>query len=477
MKKCPDCGAENQDNAKFCLSCGASLSEYNLRCPRCNNVCPPGSKFCPVCGYRFTSTSDCETKTFSTIDESKIDEETYLVEQKNIKQRVYNSKIKDINRDEISSTPSDKILEYNEDYLSKESKISPEKMLKIENKVHLAEFITSLLILIFGFVVAFMPLVKTSDGTINFINILITNWNEIVSEFSLGVNFFGNAMTASFSLFLQFIFLASFLTFSLIASALVLIRGLNDIKNKDYQHNFYLIVLPSIIIFSLILISIGFSSDIETIEVMPILYYIVSLLFLISMGGYNIYKVALVKNKMMIVRRSLLLVSFVFGMITLIILGTKILQFTNLDSNLTSSSSIYSYLHEILNSFNQNNNAISFYLGFVAYFMFALEVMFIALTTYYSYKMIKLYNHFKLYALLFSIFSLVLAILSMILFTISTFYSNLDVSYSLTIVPTIVLIFSIIVFFINLTVFVIFRDDKKSFSFKKNKKEVSSYGK
>ncbi len=45
--RCPACGHENLDGAKFCNECGAKLE---LACPRCGKVNPPGSKFCCECG-------------------------------------------------------------------------------------------------------------------------------------------------------------------------------------------------------------------------------------------------------------------------------------------------------------------------------------------------------------------------------------------------------------------------------------------
>ncbi len=80
---CPKCGTDNRDNAKRCVSCGASLTTESTpricpncgtplspgavfcgncgtkvgataenRCPRCGTELPPNAKFCPVCGNR-----------------------------------------------------------------------------------------------------------------------------------------------------------------------------------------------------------------------------------------------------------------------------------------------------------------------------------------------------------------------------------------------------------------------------------------
>ena len=47
--QCHECGADNPDAAKFCLSCGAPLA---LTCPQCGATLPPHAKFCSKCGAR-----------------------------------------------------------------------------------------------------------------------------------------------------------------------------------------------------------------------------------------------------------------------------------------------------------------------------------------------------------------------------------------------------------------------------------------
>jgi class 3 adenylate cyclase len=49
--KCPKCGFDNIDKAKFCNECGQNLE---LKCPGCGVTNPPGSKFCNDCGYNLT---------------------------------------------------------------------------------------------------------------------------------------------------------------------------------------------------------------------------------------------------------------------------------------------------------------------------------------------------------------------------------------------------------------------------------------
>jgi class 3 adenylate cyclase len=47
---CSNCGTENGDDARFCVSCGASLVPA---CPVCGAVRPPNARFCPSCGTAF----------------------------------------------------------------------------------------------------------------------------------------------------------------------------------------------------------------------------------------------------------------------------------------------------------------------------------------------------------------------------------------------------------------------------------------
>lgn len=53
-KKCPKCGATLPDGAKFCLECGEKIESDNdlVKCPSCGNMVHKG-KFCSECGYRF----------------------------------------------------------------------------------------------------------------------------------------------------------------------------------------------------------------------------------------------------------------------------------------------------------------------------------------------------------------------------------------------------------------------------------------
>lgn len=68
--KCPNCQFENQDNAKFCKSCGHKLAGINPQpaaasepaaapavCPTCGAPLKPGAKFCAKCGTNIGAAS------------------------------------------------------------------------------------------------------------------------------------------------------------------------------------------------------------------------------------------------------------------------------------------------------------------------------------------------------------------------------------------------------------------------------------
>lgn len=50
---CPECGAPQQTNAKFCADCGASLKAAH--CTQCGGKLAPNAKFCPDCGAKIES--------------------------------------------------------------------------------------------------------------------------------------------------------------------------------------------------------------------------------------------------------------------------------------------------------------------------------------------------------------------------------------------------------------------------------------
>ena len=54
MRPCPNCGAENAIDARFCSSCGTALAST---CPHCGAVLPGAVNFCPTCGHSLAEPS------------------------------------------------------------------------------------------------------------------------------------------------------------------------------------------------------------------------------------------------------------------------------------------------------------------------------------------------------------------------------------------------------------------------------------
>ena len=50
-KKCQQCGCELEDDALFCVQCGAKQDSV-VKCPKCGHVNPADNDFCTECGTR-----------------------------------------------------------------------------------------------------------------------------------------------------------------------------------------------------------------------------------------------------------------------------------------------------------------------------------------------------------------------------------------------------------------------------------------
>ncbi|MBQ8968592.1 MAG: SPFH domain-containing protein [Bacteroidaceae bacterium] len=49
-RPCPNCGADNAEDARRCVSCGTTLQQAQDRCPSCGQPVAPGMAFCGNCG-------------------------------------------------------------------------------------------------------------------------------------------------------------------------------------------------------------------------------------------------------------------------------------------------------------------------------------------------------------------------------------------------------------------------------------------
>lgn len=70
MKRCPSCGYENEDNAKFCTECGEKFAETPRYCTNCGTRLDPGTKFCPHCGVKVGAEAAKERPEWSAEKES-----------------------------------------------------------------------------------------------------------------------------------------------------------------------------------------------------------------------------------------------------------------------------------------------------------------------------------------------------------------------------------------------------------------------
>lgn len=62
-RPCPNCGSDNAESAKRCVSCGTPLTAQDapagaMICPKCGNALAPGARFCPSCGTPIQQAND-----------------------------------------------------------------------------------------------------------------------------------------------------------------------------------------------------------------------------------------------------------------------------------------------------------------------------------------------------------------------------------------------------------------------------------
>jgi Double zinc ribbon len=61
--KCPSCGCDNREGAKFCGECAAPLA--TLACPSCGTANPKGRKFCGSCGQPLAEPSAPDPRSYT----------------------------------------------------------------------------------------------------------------------------------------------------------------------------------------------------------------------------------------------------------------------------------------------------------------------------------------------------------------------------------------------------------------------------
>ena len=55
MQACGNCGTENPEGARFCMSCGNALAR---NCPNCGNPAPRRGPLLHVCGFSLAADGD-----------------------------------------------------------------------------------------------------------------------------------------------------------------------------------------------------------------------------------------------------------------------------------------------------------------------------------------------------------------------------------------------------------------------------------
>ena len=55
--QCSTCNAENREDARFCVQCGAT---FPLLCPQCGRELPPDARFCDQCGTQLAGAEAME---------------------------------------------------------------------------------------------------------------------------------------------------------------------------------------------------------------------------------------------------------------------------------------------------------------------------------------------------------------------------------------------------------------------------------
>ena len=61
-KECSNCGAQMEENIKFCMECGGKMDPEGLKCPNCSIDLPEGTKFCMECGTKIGTAPELKPK-------------------------------------------------------------------------------------------------------------------------------------------------------------------------------------------------------------------------------------------------------------------------------------------------------------------------------------------------------------------------------------------------------------------------------
>lgn len=77
MKKCPNCGAQNADDSRFCTECGKEFPQGNV-CPQCGASVNEGDNFCQSCGKNLKVPMNEDVVSYEEEEEPKKGLKKYL---------------------------------------------------------------------------------------------------------------------------------------------------------------------------------------------------------------------------------------------------------------------------------------------------------------------------------------------------------------------------------------------------------------
>ena len=112
MKCCNECGAELQDNMKFCFGCGAKITKATIgsnKCAKCNSKLKKGAKFCFKCGAKVELKElPNKQKTISSIKSDKMSKKEGPPEDASIWKKISYSISNFLEEDEEAEKPKEK---------------------------------------------------------------------------------------------------------------------------------------------------------------------------------------------------------------------------------------------------------------------------------------------------------------------------------------------------------------------------------
>lgn len=147
MKKCSNCGYENDDNSKFCADCGSKLLEPPKFCPECGTALNGIPKFCPECGFNLSLSQGNETLeeeySENEYSDDEYDDPSYLSEEISNLKKEYSdtwneleesvAELERVSHEIKMSNSSHENDAYDEDY-EEDNETTGEKIKKIVDK-------------------------------------------------------------------------------------------------------------------------------------------------------------------------------------------------------------------------------------------------------------------------------------------------------------------------------------------------------